>query len=121
LVFGAITCFLLFDVFFDLGFVTLILDLFYGRGDYSALGNSNSVRLMQFYESLDAFVLSPLWGSGTDSAIYFMTYYTIDNFWLSLLVNFGLLGILVFLYLCLLLFSRGFLYAGEFLLYSRNI
>lgn len=83
-----------------------ILDPVLGQGEYSGLANSNNVRVMQISESIEAFKLSPIVGHGADSAIHFMTYYTIDSFWLSLFVNFGLVGGGIFLYLYLSIVVR---------------
>lgn len=94
---------------FPFGFLDgmlFLLDPIFGRGEYSDLANSNSVRLMQLSESIDAFLVSPFLGHGTDSAIHFMTYYTIDSFWLSLFVNFGVIGAIFFFYLYYLIFIR---------------
>lgn len=77
---------------------SFIIDPLMGTGKYSELANSNAVRLGQIVEAFRAIKLSPLIGHGVDSAIHFMTYKTIDNFWLSGLVNFGVIGFALFLY-----------------------
>jgi hypothetical protein len=108
--FFVLSCLLLLSIIiYPLGYLDgmfVLLDPIFGRGDYSDLANSNSVRLMQLNESIDAFLISPVWGHGADSAIHFMTYYTIDSFWLSLFVNFGVLGAILFLYLYSLILIR---------------
>ncbi len=83
-----------------------LLDPIFGSGEYSDLANSNSVRLMQLDESFEAFLVSPFWGNGADSAIHFMTFYTIDSFWLSLFVNYGVLGAIFFFYLYYMILIR---------------
>lgn len=104
----SILCFYL--LFSDFKLLTKLVELATGSGEFSALSNSNAVRFQQYSEAYAALNSSILVGHGVDSSIHFTEFGTMDNFWLSWMVNYGLIGMITL-----------FVIIGFKMIYVKNI
>jgi hypothetical protein len=83
----------------DFSSLDFIQDFFTG-GNNTQIENSNGARLSQIEDafsvlSMNSFII----GYGFESAIHYMRYGTIDNYWLSVFVESGLIGLGLFMVL----------------------
>jgi hypothetical protein len=91
----------------DFQVVNTIINIVAGTGQFSEISNSNAVRVQQYSEIFSALDKSFLIGHGVDSAIHFTEFGTVDNFWLTWLANYGVIGFIILVVFLLYKFNYG--------------